>query len=218
MKNPINILTSAKWYVKLPAALLIILMEFFLLIILVDINFLWLFGTGPTMEQIGDITQNEASVIYSADGKVMGKFFSENRTKVNYEDISPKLITTLVSTEDERFYSHHGIDFQGIGSAVKDFVLGRRARGASTITQQLVKNLYKARSGRYRKGLLGRVPGVKLLVMKLKEWIAAVKIENCFTKDEIITLYLNTVDFGSNAFGINTAAKTYFNVKPINLD
>ena len=115
MKKLIDILTRAKWYVKVPAALLIILLEFVLLIILVDINFLWLFGTGPTMEQIGDITQSEASVIYTADGKVMGKFFSENRTKVKYSDISQKLIETLVSTEDERFYSHHGIDFQGIG-------------------------------------------------------------------------------------------------------
>ena len=168
MKNPINILATAKWYVKIPAAILIIFLEFVLLLILVDINFLWLFGTGPTMEQIGDITQSEASVIYTADGKVMGKFFSENRTKVKFSDISPKLIETLVCTEDERFYSHHGIDFQGIGSATKDFILGRRARGASTITQQLVKNLYKARSGRYKKGLLGRIPGVKLVVMKLK--------------------------------------------------
>ncbi|MBO7597450.1 MAG: transglycosylase domain-containing protein [Bacteroidales bacterium] len=218
MKNPIDILTRAKWYVKVPAALIIILLEFVLLIILVDINFLWLFGTGPTMEQIGDITQSEASVIYTADGKVMGKFFSENRTRVKYEEISPKLIKTLVCTEDERFYSHHGIDFQGIGSAAKDFVLGRRARGASTITQQLVKNLYKARSGRFKRGILGRIPGVKLVVMKLKEWIAAVKIESRFSKEEIITLYLNTVDFGSNAFGINTAAKTYFNVKPKDLD
>ena len=218
MKKIFEILSRAKWYVKLPAALLIILMEFFLLIILVDINFLWLFGTGPTMEDINNITQCEASVIYTADGKVMGKFFSENRTPVKYEDISPLLIETLVCTEDERFYNHHGIDFQGIGSALKDFLLGRRARGASTITQQLVKNLYKARnSERYSKGLLGRVPGVKLVVMKIKEWIAAVKIERRFSKNEIITLYLNTVDFGSNAFGINTAAETYFNTKPRDL-
>ncbi|MCQ2975367.1 MAG: penicillin-binding protein [Bacteroidales bacterium] len=202
------------WYFKILSILFSFIILFFILLILVDFNFLWLFGTGPTIDDIENITQAEASIIYTSDNKVMGKFFNENRTPVKYNEISPLLIETLVATEDERFYNHHGIDIQGIISASADVLMGKRARGASTITQQLVKNLYKARSNKYSKGLLGRIPGIKLIIMKMKEWIAAFKIERRFSKQEIITMYLNTVDFGSNAFGINTAARTYFNTKP----
>jgi len=110
------------------------------------------------------------------------RFFSENRTPVEYEDISPIIIQTLIDTEDERFYRHHGIDFQGLFAAVKDIASGR-ARGASTITQQLAKNLFRVRT-QYSTGLLGKIPGVKILVMKAKEWIVAVKLEMIFSKEE----------------------------------
>ncbi|MDE5551452.1 MAG: penicillin-binding protein, partial [Bacteroidaceae bacterium] len=154
-------------------------------------------------------------VSYSADSVLVGKFFNENRTPVKFEDISPYVIDALISTEDERFYQHHGIDYQGLFSAFKDIMNGS-PRGASTITQQLVKNLFKIRS-QYSTGLLGKVPGLGILVMKSKEWITAIKIENMYSKQDILTLYLNTVDFGSNAFGIKTAAKTYFKTTPQNL-
>ena len=122
------------------------------------------------------------------------------------------LIKTLISTEDERFYQHFGIDIKGVFAAMKDMAHGN-ARGASTITQQLVKNLFKIRS-QYSTGALGYIPGVRLVIMKLKEWIMAVKIEMFYDKQEILTMYFNTVDFGSNAYGIKTACKTYFNTTP----
>ena len=183
-----------------------------LLLIAVDLNFLYLFGKSPGFKDIKNPVTNEASEIYSADSVLIGRFFSENRTPVEYEDISPIIIQTLIDTEDERFYRHHGIDFQGLFAAVKDIASGR-ARGASTITQQLAKNLFRVRT-QYSTGLLGKIPGVKILVMKAKEWIVAVKLERIFSKEEILTMYFNTVDFGSNSFGIKTACRTYFNTTP----
>jgi penicillin-binding protein 1A len=189
-----------------------ILFYFLLFLFLVDINFLWLFGKSPSLLNISRPPQNVASEIYSADGKLIGKYFRENRTPVTYNEIAPILIKTLVTTEDERFYHHFGIDVQGLFSAAKDMTQGN-PRGASTITQQLVKNMFKTRS-QYSKGLFGYIPGVKLVIMKTKEWITALKIELFYNKQEILTMYLNTVDFGSNAFGIKTASKTYFNATP----
>lgn len=178
-------------------------------------NFLWLFGVSPSMEIIQNPISNEASYIYTEDSVLIGKFFNENRSPVQFENISPYVINALISTEDERFYLHHGIDYQAIFAAAKDMAKGN-ARGASTITQQLVKNLFKVRS-QYSTGLLGNITGLKILIMKSKEWITAIKIENLYSKKDILTLYLNTVDFGSNAYGIRTAAKTYFNTEPANL-
>lgn len=207
---------TARWYRRLS----ILLLEFFLLIFLylfcVDINMLWLFGKSPSLLSISDPQQSVASEIYSADGKIIGKYFKENRTPVAYEEISPVLIKTLVYTEDERYYQHFGIDFQGLVAVAKDMASGQGARGASTISQQLVKNMFKTRS-QYSKGILGHIPGLKMIIMKSKEWITAVKIELFYTKEEILTMYLNTVDFGSNTYGIKTACKTYFNNKPSEL-
>ncbi|MEG1685592.1 MAG: transglycosylase domain-containing protein, partial [Bacteroides sp.] len=188
------------------------ILSFSVYLIMVDCNFLWLFGKSPSLSSINNPNQSVASEIYSADGKLISKFFTENRTPVEFEEISPILIKTLISTEDERFYQHCGVDFQGVFAAIKDMARGK-ARGASTITQQLVKNMFKVRS-QYSTGLLGHLPGVKLLIMKSKEWITAVKIEMFYTKKEILTMYFNTVDFGSNTYGIKTAAKTYFNTLP----
>ena len=127
------------------------------LLVMIDLNFLWLFGKSPSMFNIKEPIQHIASEIYSADGKLIGKFYSENRTPVEYKDISPILVKTLVCTEDERFYKHFGIDFEGVFAAAKDYVAHGTARGASTITQQLVKNLFKVRS-QYSTGLLGHIP------------------------------------------------------------
>ena len=146
----------------------------------------------------------------------MGKYFSENRTPVKYEDVNPVFWEALISTEDERFYHHFGIDFGGVAAAAKDYIVHHDARGASTITQQLVKNMFRVRT-QYSTGLLGYIPGVKMLIMKSKEWITATKIEMFFSKQEILTMYANTVDFGSNSFGIKTACKTYFGTTPKDL-
>lgn len=201
------------WYGRTGMGILTGIGMLIVLLVMIDLNFLWLFGKSPSMFNIKEPIQHIASEVYSADGKLIGKFYSENRTPVEYKDISPILVKTLVCTEDERFYKHFGIDFEGVFAAAKDYVTHGTARGASTITQQLVKNLFKVRS-QYSTGLLGHIPGVKLLIMKAKEWVTAVKIEMLYSKEEILTMYFNTVDFGSNAFGIKTACHTYFNTTP----
>ena len=202
-----------KWYVKGSVALASLILAFLLYLVMVDVNFLWLFGKSPSMNTIMHPKTIQASELYSADGVQIGKYFSENRTPVEYEEVNPIFWRALIDTEDERFYQHFGIDFQGVFAAFKDYVVHHDARGASTITQQLVKNMFRVRT-EYSTGLLGNIPGVKMLIMKSKEWITAVKIEMFFDKKEILTMYANTVDFGSNAFGIKTAAKTYFGTTP----
>lgn len=207
---------SAPWYGKIGLSLLYLFLLFLLYLLLVDINFLWLFGKSPSIENVRHPEPNVASEIYSSDGKLIGKYFRENRTPVKYEDINPMLVNTLIATEDERFYDHFGIDFQGLFAAVKDMALYGKTRGASTITQQLVKNMFKTRS-QFSTGLLGHIPGLSIIIAKTKEWITAIKIECIYDKQEILTMYLNTVDFGSNAYGIKTAAKTYFGTTPKDL-
>lgn len=207
---------GARWYKKAILYLTTFIVLFLLFLGLVDVNFLWLFGKSPSLSSIHNPNQPVASEIYSADGKIIGKYFRENRSPVKFEEISPRLINTLISTEDERFYQHFGVDLQGVFSAIKDMAKGQ-ARGASTITQQLVKNMFKVRS-QYSTGLTGYIPGVKLLIMKSKEWITAVKIECFYSKEEILTMYLNTVDFGSNTYGIKTASATYFRTTPQNIN
>ena len=202
-----------RWYTKTAVAFASFIVAFLLYLVMVDINFLWLFGRSPGLSSIMHPKTVEASELYSADGVLIGKYFSENRTPVEYDDIAPVFWRALVDTEDERFFHHFGIDFQAVFAAMKDYIVHRDARGASTITQQLVKNMFRVRT-EYSTGLLGYIPGVKMLIMKSKEWITAVKIELFFNKQEILTMYANTVDFGSNAFGIKTAAKTYFGVSP----
>ena len=204
------------WYVKILVCLVSFVSAFFLYLGAVDTNFLWLFGKSPSMSTIKNKRPAEASIIYSADNVQIGKYFSENRTPVTYEEVNPVFWKALIDTEDERFYSHHGIDFTAFAAVAKEYILHRDARGASTITQQLAKNLFRTRS-EYSTGLLGNIPGIKMLIMKSKEWITAYKLEFFFTKEEILTQYANTVDFGSNAFGIKTACKTYFNCKPQDL-
>lgn len=204
------------WYRKITNLFITGFVLFLISLFLIDINFLWLFGKSPSLYSISNPEQNISSEIVSADGKVIGKFFTENRMPVKYEEISPIIIETLIATEDERFYEHFGVDVKGLFGAVKDMMKGD-ARGASTITQQLVKNMHKTRD-QYSTGLFGYIPGVKLLIMKLKEWISAIKIEVLYSKQEILTMYFNTVDFGSNSFGVRTAARTYFKVSPSELN
>ena len=202
-----------KWYTKGAVGIASLIVLFLLYLVMVDINFLWLFGKSPSMSNIMNPKTIQASELYSADGVQIGKYFSENRTPVKYEDVNPVFWKALIDTEDERFYQHFGIDFQGVIAAFKDYIVHHDARGASTITQQLVKNMFRVRT-EYSTGLLGNIPGIKMLIMKSKEWITAVKIEMFFDKKQILTMYANTVDFGSNAYGIKTAAKTYFGTTP----
>jgi len=183
----------------------------FLGFLALETNIFWLFGRMPGMGEVRDAEMAIASEIYSADGKMLGKFFTENRSPVAYQEIDSMLIETLIAVEDVRFREHAGIDARALVSAIIATAGGDK-RGASTITQQLAKNLFKTRHS--SKGLLSYIPGVKVLLAKGKEWITALKLELFFTKDEILTLYLNTVDFGRNSFGIKSASRTYFNTTP----
>ena len=170
-------------------------------------NFLYLTGEMPSVEELKNPKLNQSSEIYSQDGVMIGKFYEENRTPIKFENIPKPIINALIATEDARFYSHVGVDPRAIGRAVVS--LGRDG-GGSTITQQLAKNLFKTRR-KSQSGILTRIPLIRKVIYKSKEWLMALKLERNFTKNEIITYYFNTVDFGSNAFGLKTAARTFFN-------
>jgi penicillin-binding protein 1A len=157
-----------RWYTKTGVGLVSFIVAFMLYLFMVDINFLWLFGKSPSLTTIMNPKNPQASELYSADNVLIGKYFSENRTPVSYEEVNPMFWRALIDTEDERFYQHFGIDFQAVFAALKDYVVHHDARGASTITQQLVKNMFRVRT-EYSTGLLGYIPGVKMLIMKSKE-------------------------------------------------
>lgn len=187
-----------------------------LLFISVDSNFLGLFGYSPTFKFIRNPQFSVASELLTSDGKLIGKYYKENRNPAKYEELPKNLIDALVSTEDERFYSHHGIDYYSLISSIWSTARGDK-RGGSTITQQLAKNLYHTRKKK-SSGYLSKVPGLGTLVVKMKEWVTALKIEHVYTKQQILALYLNTVSFGNNTYGIKVASKKYFNKKPADLD
>ncbi|MEI8052672.1 MAG: transglycosylase domain-containing protein [Bacteroidota bacterium] len=172
------------------------------LLIFVAANF-GLFGKMPSVQQLENPEADLASEIISADGVLMGKYYSENRSEVKYNEISPNAVHALIATEDERFYDHSGIDLQALGRVV--FTAGTQG-GGSTLTQQLAKMIL----GQGRGNVLVRG------IQKLKEWIVAVKLERNFTKEEIIALYLNRAPWG-NVYGIRNASRTYFQKEPIDL-
>lgn len=186
-------------------------------IFMLETNFLWLTGAIPSVDELRNPKLNQSSEIYTSDGVLIGKFYAENRTPIKFENIPKHLINALIATEDARFYEHSGIDTRSVGRAIYGVVTGKEnTGGGSTITQQLAKNLFKTR--RDSKGLLMSIPIVRTFVYKSKEWLMAKKLENNFSKDEILTYYFNTVDFGKNAFGLKTAAHTYFNKLPDSLN
>lgn len=164
------------------------------------------FGVLPAYGDLKNIQNNIASEIYSADGELLGKYFIQERTHTNKKDISPHLIHALIATEDVRFYEHKGIDYKSLGRVlVKSILLQKESSGGgSTITQQLAKNLYP----RQNHGIL-TIP-----VNKVREALIARRLEKIYDKEQILELYLNTVSFGDNAFGIETAAERYFNIDP----
>ncbi|MFD1256547.1 transglycosylase domain-containing protein [Mucilaginibacter terrae] len=178
----------------------------------IELNFLNLFGYQPDMQDIKSPVLSVSSEVYTADGKLLAKFYKENRSPIEYKNLSPNLINALVATEDVRFFKHHGVDYYGFLSSLISTAKGDR-RGASTITQQLAKNLFKTRK-RKSQGLISYVPVVRTVVFKFKEWLTAFKIEHVYTKQQILVMYFNTVPFGNNSFGIKTAALKYFNKNP----
>ena len=166
-------------------------------------------GFMPSFEELENPHSNLASEVISCDGEILGFIGVENRSNVAYDEISPNVINALIATEDVRFYDHSGIDIRSLGRVLTKTILGGSSSsgGGSTITQQLAKNLFP----REKKSKLG------IVYSKFKEWIVAAKLEHNYSKSEILTMYLNTVDFGSNAFGIKTAAKTFFDKAPSDL-
>lgn len=173
-----------------------------LVTLFITLIYLGVFGPLPSFQQIENPKSNLASEVISDDGKLLGTYYYENRSNEEYNKLSKNVINALIANEDSRFFEHSGIDFRRVFSII--FRLGHG--GASTITQQLAKNLLVRRS-RFDNP-------VNILVQKMKEWIVAIRLERNYTKEEIIRLYLNTVDFGNNAFGIKMAASTYFNTSP----
>ena len=190
------------------------LLSLALYILVLETNFLWLTGEMPSIEELKNPKLSQASEIYTLDGQAIGKFYTENRTPIKFENIPKPLINALIATEDARFYKHIGIDIRALGRAMASF---GRDGGGSTITQQLAKNLFKTRR-KNSSGFLNKIPFVRKIVYKSKEWLMAIKLERNFSKDEIITYYFNTVDFGSNAFGLKTAARIFFNKAPDSLN
>lgn len=171
---------------------------FFLLLLLIYVG---LFGKLPSIEELENPSMMSSSEIYADDGTLMGKYYLKDRINVKYQDISPNVIKALIATEDERFYDHSGIDIKSLARAI--IFLGSEG-GASTITQQTAKALLGQESSK----------SLKRVIDKLKEWIVAIRLERNFTKEEIITLYLNMVNYGDETYGIRNAAKTYFQKEP----
>ena len=179
---------------------------FVLLLLLINLG---VFGRMPSLAQLENPSIMLASEVYGDDGTMLGKYYKAkgNRSYVSYKDISPNVVNALVATEDERFYSHSGVDGQSLIRAVAKF---GRDGGGSTITQQLAKNMLDQGSKNF----------FLRMIEKLKEWIIAVKLERNFTKQEILALYLNVVPFGDNTFGIRNASRTFFQKEPdrLNID
>ena len=178
----------------------------------IELNFLWLFGYSPTMDDIKNPSLSVASEVYYSDGKLIGRFYKENRSPVEFKKISPHLINALIATEDVRFYQHGGVDFYGFLTSVLSTAKGGK-RGGSTITQQLAKNLFETRKKKSQ-GIIKHVPFIRTLVYKCKEWLTSLEIEHVYNKQQILELYMNTVPFGNNSFGIKAASLKYFNKTP----
>ena len=164
------------------------------------------FGDMPTFEELENPETNLATEILSADGKLLGTYYIENRSNVSYEDISPYLINALISIEDARFYNHSGIDKRALFRVAKGLITHQSDQGGgSTITQQLAKNLFPRGEN---------LSKTKLVIRKLQEWVTATKLEYNYSKDEIVAMYLNTVFFGHNAYGVKKATETFFSKEP----
>jgi len=185
---------------------LAIILPVILLGTLVSLTASEFFGPLPTFEELENPKSSLATEVYSEDGSVLGKYFFQNRTNIHYHDLAPNMVNALKATEDIRFEEHSGIDLRGLLRVLfKTVILGQEGSGGgSTITQQLAKNLFPR----------DRISGFQLVIRKIQEWIIAVRLERNYTKEEILAMYLNTVEFGSNTFGIKSASETFFNKEP----
>ena len=167
------------------------------------------FGDMPTFEELENPSTNLATEIISADGKILGTYYIENRSNVSYNELSPHLVNALLAIEDIRFYEHSGIDQRALLRVIFGIATGNDKGGGSTLTQQLAKNLFPRSEN---------LSTPQLVIRKFQEWVTATKLEYNYSKDEIIAMYLNTVFYGHNAYGIKKASETFFNVDPIDLN
>jgi penicillin-binding protein 1A len=166
-------------------------------------------GDLPNVEELQNPKSNLATVVYSSDGKTLGKYYLENRTNIRYKDLNPEMVNALIATEDARFREHSGVDLKAMFGSAKGLVTGNLSRGGgSTITQQLAKMQFP------REENMGKI---RFFFRKLQEWVIAIRLEKLYTKDEIITMYLNKFDFLNQAVGVNSAAQIYFNTTPAKL-
>ena len=201
------------------------------LALMLSLTAMGVFGRMPSFEELENPKSNLATEIYADNGQTIGSFFVQNRSYVQYSELYPQdstalltiagrqvppLAAALIATEDARFYTHSGIDLVSLARVgIKTIALQRSSQGGgSTITQQLAKNLFP----RGKRGENKIVRTIKLVVSKFKEWITALKLEYNYTKEEIVAMYLNTVEYGSNAFGIKSAAMTFFGKTPAELN
>lgn len=207
----INRYVKNKWLLW-PIRFVIAVLIYFLVL---ESNFLFLTGNMPSLDEVQHPQVAEASELYSADSVLICKYYHENRTPISIDSVSSFLITALVNTEDVRFYRHHGLDLYALTAGLFSSIKGDQ-RGASTITQQLAKNLFDTRKGE-NQGLLQHIPIIRTVIYKSKEWLMAIKLEFYFSKKEILAMYFNTVEFGNNWFGIKVAANNYFNKSPSQL-
>lgn len=219
-----NILSYRKpWFNKVVKGIWILflccVLGFPLYVLSVSVDLFGLFGGMPSLREIENPENDLSSEIISADGASLGRYFRYNRSQVTYAELSPKLVNTLLYSEDHRFHDHSGMDFIAYVRVLKGILLLSPEGGGSTITQQLAKNLFTKNAEMNLDGPLARLGNVPArVIQKTKEWIIAVKLETNFTKEEIIAMYLNTTDFSSNAYGIKVAAETYFNKQPDSLN
>lgn len=189
-------------------------------IYLVILNPFDLFGRMPGLRDVENPENDLSSEVISADGIVLGRYFRYNRSQVTYDQLPSNLVKTLIISEDHRFHDHSGMDFISYLRVVWGIVTFDSQGGGSTLTQQTAKNLFSTRGDELR-GRLGKLsPSLELLISKTKEWVIAVQLERNFTKEEIIAMYLNTVPFNNNAYGIRIASETYFNkdIEDLSLD
>ena len=180
------------------------------------IALVWAFADIPSFEDLENPDSKLATQVIAEDGEILTTFHIENRSYVTFGELSQNLVNAAVATEDVRFYNHSGIDFKSLGRVVVKTLLGGDSSqgGGSTISQQLAKTLYP------RQDVSSRIPGfskVKMVWIKLKEWVTAVKLERSYTKDEIMNMYMNAIFFGSNAYGIKAASQTFFAKSPSDL-
>lgn len=223
MKNLFKMQTLKKTIVRLWIILFLIISSIIIFIASVNYNPYNLFGGMPSLQDLEKPESDLASELYSSDNLLLGKYFRYNRSPIEFNELSEELVTTLLVTEDIRFYDHSGIDFKGLVRAsyglsknILTFGSSGLEGGGSTITQQLAKNLFKIR--REKKGKLSSIPFLGLVISKVKEWVVAIKLEEFYTKKEILAMYLNTAEYGSNSYGIKVAAKTYFDKLPSELN